>query len=137
LTAAGYLNSAIQLAMEPVLEADVDVGRSDEVPDTNKRESDLAAALLESAPTSNCVDSEDVESRMRDAAARDGTTASQWSDLSQSTPAPAEGRWYQRAIITLLSLLPLISLFHFWRLVCTAHVVTTGNPPKVVDSVWS
>jgi hypothetical protein len=36
-----------------------------------------------------------------------------------------------------LSLLPLISLFHFWRLVCTAHVVTTGNPPKVVDSVWS
>jgi hypothetical protein len=48
-----------------------------------------------------------------------------------------EGKLYQGAVITLLSLLPGVSLIHFWRLFATAHVVTTKNPPERIDSIWS
>lgn len=48
-----------------------------------------------------------------------------------------EGKLYQGAIITLLSILPALSLIHFWRLFANAHVVTTKNPTQKIDSIWS
>jgi hypothetical protein len=48
-----------------------------------------------------------------------------------------EGKLYQGAVIALLSLVPAVSLIHFWRLFATAHVVTTKNPTEKIDGIWS
>jgi hypothetical protein len=48
-----------------------------------------------------------------------------------------EGKLYQGAMITFLSILPAASLIHFWRLFGNARVVTTKNPTQPIDSIWS
>jgi hypothetical protein len=47
-----------------------------------------------------------------------------------------EGKFYQATMLGLLSLLPLAALVHFWRLFNDAKVVTTGNPPRDISSIW-
>jgi len=47
-----------------------------------------------------------------------------------------EGRFYQGTMLGLLSFLPAVALVHFWRLLQEAIVVTTGNTPRRLDSIW-
>jgi hypothetical protein len=49
----------------------------------------------------------------------------------------SEGKIYQGAMIILLSILPALSLMHFWRLFATARVVTTTDPAQPIESIWS
>jgi hypothetical protein len=55
---------------------------------------------------------------------------------SIDTKSP-EGKLYQGAFLALFSLLPAISLIHFWWQFSNAHVVTTKDPPQHIESVWS
>lgn len=48
-----------------------------------------------------------------------------------------EAKIYQGVMLFLLSVLPVISLIHFWKVFCTARLVTTKNPPQAIDSIWS
>lgn len=48
-----------------------------------------------------------------------------------------EAKIYQGMMLFLLSVLPVISLIHFWKVFCTARLVTTKNPPQPIDSIWS
>jgi hypothetical protein len=48
-----------------------------------------------------------------------------------------EGKLYQGTMLCLLSILPFISLIHFWVLFSKADVVTTKNPPQRIASIWS
>ncbi len=48
-----------------------------------------------------------------------------------------EGKFYQASMLTLLSLVPVIALIHFWRLLVLSNVVTTQDPPQPVSSIWS
>jgi hypothetical protein len=48
-----------------------------------------------------------------------------------------EGKIYQGTMLAALTLLPLVSLVHFWNLFATADLVTTKNPAVHIPSVWS
>src|SRR5262249_3960926 len=41
------------------------------------------------------------------------------------------------AMLVLLSVLPVLSLVHFWSLFISAHIVTTKTPPTPIASIWS
>jgi hypothetical protein len=47
-----------------------------------------------------------------------------------------EGKIYQGVMLTVLSVLPAVSLIHFWILFSRAQLVTTKNPPKPIGSIW-
>jgi len=48
-----------------------------------------------------------------------------------------EAKFYQGAMLALLSVLPVIALIHFWSVFSEAYAVTTKNPPTVIPSIWS
>lgn len=48
----------------------------------------------------------------------------------------SEGKFYQGTMLFLLSFLPAVVLVHFWRVFNSAKVVTTGDPPQPVTSIW-
>jgi hypothetical protein len=52
-----------------------------------------------------------------------------------NTKAP-ESKVYQGAMLFLLSILPALSLIHFWRMFTQAKLVTTSRPPALIASVW-
>jgi hypothetical protein len=47
-----------------------------------------------------------------------------------------ESKMYQGAMLFLLSILPALSLIHFWRTFTQAKLVTTGKSPALLASVW-
>jgi hypothetical protein len=47
-----------------------------------------------------------------------------------------EAKTYQGFMLAVLSLLPAVSLIHFWILLCKADLVTTKNPPRLLSSIW-
>jgi hypothetical protein len=50
--------------------------------------------------------------------------------------ASKEGKVYQGFTLFIFSVLPPLSLIHFWDLFLGAKVAATGNPMKRFDSVW-
>jgi hypothetical protein len=57
--------------------------------------------------------------------------------FEQINTGSREGKLYQGIMLAALSLLPVVSLIHFWNLFSHAHVVTTKNPPVLIPSIWS
>lgn len=47
-----------------------------------------------------------------------------------------EGKFYQGVMLVLLSLLPALAIAHFWRIFALSNVVSTGDPPRLVSSIW-
>jgi hypothetical protein len=47
-----------------------------------------------------------------------------------------EGKSYQVAMLTIFSLLPTLSLIHFWRVFLSGKVVTTGQPPRLASNIF-
>jgi hypothetical protein len=47
-----------------------------------------------------------------------------------------EGKVYQGAMIALLSGLPVVALAHFWSVFNRAPLVTAGNTPQEIKSIW-
>lgn len=47
-----------------------------------------------------------------------------------------EGRIYQLAMMVLLSLIPSLSLIHFWLVFTAGKVVTTGSNARVASGIW-
>jgi hypothetical protein len=68
---------------------------------------------------------------------------SNWADriplvgFEQIDTGSREAKFYQGAILMLLSVLPVIALIHFWSVFSEAYAVTTKNPPAVIPSIWS
>jgi hypothetical protein len=48
-----------------------------------------------------------------------------------------EARIYQAVMLCLLTIVPLISIAHFWSVISGAKVYTTGTPQLAVESIWS
>jgi hypothetical protein len=56
-----------------------------------------------------------------------------FEQIDTKTP---EAKTYQGFMLAVLSLLPAVSLIHFWILFCKADLVTTKNPPRLLSSIW-
>jgi hypothetical protein len=68
---------------------------------------------------------------------------SDWADriplvgFEQIDTASREAKFYQGTVLTLLSVLPIVALVHFWSVFSEACAVTTRNPPTLIPSIWS
>lgn len=66
-----------------------------------------------------------------------------WADriplvgFEQIDTGAREAKFYQGAMLAVLSVLPVIALIHFWIVFSEAYAVTTKNPPAVIPSIWS
>jgi hypothetical protein len=47
-----------------------------------------------------------------------------------------EGKFYQLAFLFLFSVLPLLAMLHFWGIMASASVVTTGANPRELAGIW-
>lgn len=65
-----------------------------------------------------------------------------WADriplvgFEQINTMATEAKAYQGFMLAVLSFLPAASLIHFWILFCKADLVTTKNPPRLLNSIW-
>jgi hypothetical protein len=72
-----------------------------------------------------------------------GKTGPSWSDriplvgFESIEPSTREAKIYQGAMLFLLSVLPVVSIIHFWTVIWDANLVTTENPPEPITSIWS
>jgi hypothetical protein len=48
-----------------------------------------------------------------------------------------DAKFYQVVMLTLLSVLPLFAIGHFWWVFGDAHAVTTKNPAVEIPGIWS
>jgi hypothetical protein len=48
-----------------------------------------------------------------------------------------EAKIYQAVMLCLFNVVPLISIAHFWSVISSAKVYTTGKPQLPVESIWS
>jgi hypothetical protein len=72
-----------------------------------------------------------------------GKTGPGWSDriplvgFDSIDPSTREAKIYQGAMLFLFSVLPIVSIIHFWTVIWSANLVTTKNPPEPIASIWS
>lgn len=70
-------------------------------------------------------------------------TGPSWSDriplvgFESIDTSASEAKIYQGAMLFLLSVLPVVSIIHFWTVIWSANLVTTKNPPEPITSIWS
>jgi len=58
-----------------------------------------------------------------------------WINALRSTSI--EAQLYQGFMLIAFSFVPVAGLVHFWDKVLGAKIVTTGNPPALIESMWS